>query len=688
MADNYKVGVEVTADSKEAEKGLKNVEKSVDNLDKTTKKANKSSDDLNKKLTNLGKGFQTFGKNMSLYVTGPIAGFAALAVKEFINAEKELNQLNLALQNSGNYSKAAVEQFKNLADELERTTNFSGGTVMMASAMALNFTKTTAEAERLVRAATDLSEATGTSLDSAIKNLGGSLGGMTGQLSQLVPELRSLTQEQLKAGAAIDIIEKRFSGSALNATKNLSGEITRLKNGFLAFASDIGSQLAPYLRELVSQLNNALTYVRNLDPVVRNTAIGIGLLVAAIGPLSIALGTMITLLPIITAGFTALTAVITGPVGIVVGVVALATAFAGVVNVIYTLQKITGSWADAFVIAGSVALNGFLRVFIAPFLNWIDIAYSAMSKIPGLNQVYDWEGNAQQFRNWRTEILDGFKNSKETLKNTFEEGGVDLGDTFTLGLLSSFSDLKDRITKAITLPVSEGLESVNKEITTTSEKAKEEINQYAQAISGNFANSFSSIIDGTKSVGQAFSDMAQSIVQDLTRMIIQQAAYNAIAGLLPGGASTGVATGGYVNGGQITHRYAKGGMVRGPGTGTSDSIPARLSNGEFVSDAKTVSHFGADFFLNLKHMARSFQSPSPILNRTPGFANGGLVGGAGAGETRVVIQNSGSPKEATSVTTEQDAQGMVVNVILEDIQKNGNISKSLQTNYGLKRGGL
>ena len=129
-------------------------------------------------------------------------------------------------------------------------------------------------------------------------------------------------------------------------------------------------------------------------------------------------------------------------------------------------------------------------------------------------------------------------------------------------------------------------------------------------------------------------------------------------------------------------------MVRGPGTGTSDSIAARLSNGEFVSDAKTVSHFGPDFFLSLKHMARSFSRPSPILNRVPAFANGGLVGGASSGETRVVIQNSGSPKEATGVTTEQDAQGMVVTVILDDIQRNGTISKSLQTNYGLKRGGI
>ena len=33
---------------------------------------------------------------------------------------------------------------------------------------------------------------------------------------------------------------------------------------------------------------------------------------------------------------------------------------------------------------------------------------------------------------------------------------------------------------------------------------------------------------------------------------------------------------------------ANGGEVNGPGTGTSDSVPARLSDGEFVLTAKAV----------------------------------------------------------------------------------------------------
>ncbi len=38
-------------------------------------------------------------------------------------------------------------------------------------------------------------------------------------------------------------------------------------------------------------------------------------------------------------------------------------------------------------------------------------------------------------------------------------------------------------------------------------------------------------------------------------------------------------------------RYATGGLVEGPGTGTSDSIRARLSNGEFVVNAKSTQQY-------------------------------------------------------------------------------------------------
>ncbi|GAA0972679.1 hypothetical protein GCM10009551_001450 [Nocardiopsis tropica] len=47
--------------------------------------------------------------------------------------------------------------------------------------------------------------------------------------------------------------------------------------------------------------------------------------------------------------------------------------------------------------------------------------------------------------------------------------------------------------------------------------------------------------------------------------------------------------------------YATGGFVSGPGTATSDSIPAMLSDGEFVQPTHVVDHYGVDFMEALRH---------------------------------------------------------------------------------------
>jgi len=65
-------------------------------------------------------------------------------------------------------------------------------------------------------------------------------------------------------------------------------------------------------------------------------------------------------------------------------------------------------------------------------------------------------------------------------------------------------------------------------------------------------------------------------------------------------------------------KLATGGRVNGPGTGTSDSIMARLSNGEYVIKAAAVRKYGAHMFDNLNGM------------RVPKFADGGMVGSVSA----------------------------------------------------------
>jgi len=60
-------------------------------------------------------------------------------------------------------------------------------------------------------------------------------------------------------------------------------------------------------------------------------------------------------------------------------------------------------------------------------------------------------------------------------------------------------------------------------------------------------------------------------------------------------------------GGSVIRRAA-GGLVTGPGSATSDSIPALLSNGEYVVKASAVSRYGVDFLNSINQMRASTAS--------------------------------------------------------------------------------
>jgi TP901 family phage tail tape measure protein len=82
-------------------------------------------------------------------------------------------------------------------------------------------------------------------------------------------------------------------------------------------------------------------------------------------------------------------------------------------------------------------------------------------------------------------------------------------------------------------------------------------------------------------------------------------------------------------GGAVVTRKADGGPVSGPGTGRSDSIPALLSNGEYVIKASSVDKFGNGFLDSIN---------AGVL---PAFRDGGLVKRLGARLPNLF--NSGKP---------------------------------------------
>jgi len=69
----------------------------------------------------------------------------------------------------------------------------------------------------------------------------------------------------------------------------------------------------------------------------------------------------------------------------------------------------------------------------------------------------------------------------------------------------------------------------------------------------------------------------------------------------------------------VAQEFAGSGPVNGPGSGVSDSIPARLSDGEFVFTAKAVEEIGEDSLMSMMKDAEA------KADERQGLAEGGML---------------------------------------------------------------
>lgn len=155
------------------------------------------------------------------------------------------------------------------------------------------------------------------------------------------------------------------------------------------------------------------------------------------------------------------------------------------------------------------------------------------------------------------------------------------------------------------------------------------IQQTSNQLAKDFSGAITDWITGAKS----FGDAMKSILQQLIAQLIQAALYATIVAACTGGG------GGFSARwkGAFGKAFASGGSVAGPGTGTSDSVPAMLSNGEYVLNAQAVDRLGVPFLNGLN------------TGRLRGFASGGLVGSGGA-YNRPASVGSSSSSTSNSIT--------------------------------------
>ncbi|CAJ8251178.1 tail length tape measure protein gp13 [Burkholderia pseudomallei] len=164
------------------------------------------------------------------------------------------------------------------------------------------------------------------------------------------------------------------------------------------------------------------------------------------------------------------------------------------------------------------------------------------------------------------------------------------------------------------------------------ESAQNAAQMAEEALTSSFRNAEDALVSFAASGKLNFRGLIDSMIADLARFSARAAmsqVFGAIGSALGfGGVSDAVgALGGAASAAVGSNAYgfhlATGGAVWGPGTSTSDSIPAQLSNGEFVVRAAVVSQPGVR-----AHLERLNAAGRSGFAR---FTAGGLVGGSAGG---------------------------------------------------------
>lgn len=254
---------------------------------------------LEAKMEGFGKRITSLGNTLTKTLTLPLTALGGLSIKAADTQLKAEAKLLTALKQRTDVQQRLIAQ----AAELQKKTLFGDEEIINQQAYLAALGLTEQQIADTINAAVELSAALGMELDSAVKNLAKTYGGLTGELGESIPALKELTAEQLKQGAAIDYVNKNYKGFAEQMAKTGAGPLQQLKNKLSDMAEKLGTALLPIINKLAEWLGKLADWFNQLSPATQEIIASFVALAAAIGPVLTLGGKLLTLIPLIGRAF-------------------------------------------------------------------------------------------------------------------------------------------------------------------------------------------------------------------------------------------------------------------------------------------------------------------------------------------------------------------------------------------------
>lgn len=304
-----------------------------------TQQVERDFDSLSKKLDKVGK-------ELSLKLTAPLTALGVVALNNADIQQQAEQRLLTALKGRSDIQQRLIAE----AGELQSRSTLGDEAIIGQQAYLASLGMTEEQIGRVIEASAQLSYATGMTLDSAVKNLAKTYGGLTGELGESIPKLKELTTEQLKNGEAVDFILENYKGFAEAAAETGIGPIKQLKNAWGDFLEQIGAIIMPIAAKVAGALSSVVAVLQAMDPRWQKLLVSVAAIAAVIGPLCMLLGSLSKALPLLKSGF----AMLVAPIGLVkAGIHSLTAAIAA--NPIGLLLTLITTGISLFVAFGDSA---------------------------------------------------------------------------------------------------------------------------------------------------------------------------------------------------------------------------------------------------------------------------------------------------------------------------------------------
>ena len=200
---------------------------------------------------------------------GKLAKKASMVAGAYFGSQAVLNGVKQSLDLFGRQEQAVrkldqalgknTQGLQRYASQLQQVTRFGDEATIEQMAFLGSIGMTEDQIRKIIPVAMDLATATGMSLESAVRNTAKTFSGMAGELGELVPQIRTLTAEEMKAGKAVEVMGVLFAGQAQADAQSYTGSIDQMKNAFGDVAESIGSTLAPAIQNVATFVSDFLT---------------------------------------------------------------------------------------------------------------------------------------------------------------------------------------------------------------------------------------------------------------------------------------------------------------------------------------------------------------------------------------------------------------------------------------------